>query len=245
MASTTRSFDTFAHDTTPTHLDLRSYKHALKREAKQSAKYYGYRGVHPSWIGQRYHALGPDSDQALTDLLSPLPHIFYTSCDPLITMPKHMQVATWTKRDMWDDRENDIFPLDRRHHKGKRIRDKKWWKWNPKGRERCAKMKTRALEFALGGADVESVDTCYFDFADVEVRNGCNGGEGTFSFGEESGSEMHGLDGNIALLHVGGGASPSRVDTEEDYRFSMISERDFDVISLFSDGEAVVDFEPI
>lgn len=47
-----------------THRDLRSCQKALHRQRKQSQKYYGYRGVKPSWVGQKYYTfvLVPNKD---------------------------------------------------------------------------------------------------------------------------------------------------------------------------------------
>lgn len=49
----------------PTHADLRSSEKAANRQRKQKQKYYAYRGVHPSWIGQQYYTLTLVSEEPL------------------------------------------------------------------------------------------------------------------------------------------------------------------------------------
>lgn len=41
----------------PSYVDLRSPEKAANRLRKQKQKYYAYRGVHPSWVGQQYYTL--------------------------------------------------------------------------------------------------------------------------------------------------------------------------------------------
>ena len=103
--------------------DIRSHGRDKSRLSKRSAKYYGFRGVHPSWIDKPYLRISPPLDSM--SILSH-PKIF-ASCAPLVIPVEHdIRVATWTKRDMWLDRENDIWPLDCRHHTGKRVREKRY-----------------------------------------------------------------------------------------------------------------------
>jgi len=49
----------------PTHADLRSSEKAANRQRKQKQKYYAYRGVHPSWVGQQYYTLTLVSEEPL------------------------------------------------------------------------------------------------------------------------------------------------------------------------------------
>ena len=50
----------------PTHADLRSAEKAANRVRKQTQKYYGYRAVHPSWVGQQYYDLTLVSEEPVT-----------------------------------------------------------------------------------------------------------------------------------------------------------------------------------
>src|ERR1700761_3505089 len=161
---------TISRSDTNTYKDLRSRRRLRNRQAKQSAKYYGYRGVHPSWIDQPYF------DFART-IQSPYwtynhPNI-YASMDPLVTGAE-AKVATWTKRDMWLDREYNIWPLDRRHHVGKRIREKSCWKWNEQSIGRRTRIEHRNWELAVEDArDVARLmdddnDTVYWELEERE-----------------------------------------------------------------------------
>ena len=49
------------------HADLRSSEKAANRLRKQKQKYYAYRGVHPSWVGQLYYTLTLVSEETVTD----------------------------------------------------------------------------------------------------------------------------------------------------------------------------------
>lgn len=105
------------------HKDFRSKRRIKSRRSKQSAKYYGYRGVHPSWVDQPYLTFPNMKSQF--GWTSSNSHI-YASCDPLVTDASDAKVATWTKRDMWHAREENIWPLDRRHHSGKPASERKY-----------------------------------------------------------------------------------------------------------------------
>lgn len=192
--------------------DFRSGQKAINRERKQSQKYYGYRGVKPSWIGQKFYTLvvlpteeteinshsdlHPRSRQSNIAVRRPkylsqfeneneiqqprelrdlYPNTIWTSiyhnnyvslgaseacandsldcvpqtltllnddlADPLNywngdssdrSFPKIMPnttvalaTRTWTKQDNFAMKEFGIWPLDRRHHRGKKHREKK------------------------------------------------------------------------------------------------------------------------
>ncbi|KIY00001.1 uncharacterized protein Z520_04638 [Fonsecaea multimorphosa CBS 102226] len=156
-----------------THRDLRSQRRSRNRLSKQSAKYYGYRGVQPGWIDQEY----------LT--ITNAPNSFgFAGSAPLITADAAaVKVATWTKRDMWLDRDVDIWPLDVRHHTGRKNREKYFSKWNELAIGRRMKQRSRRLDFAtqdgelLAMDDDVDMDTVYWDFEEFwgdenpEVRN--------------------------------------------------------------------------
>ncbi|OAP59227.1 hypothetical protein AYL99_06525 [Fonsecaea erecta] len=166
------------HDCTysETYKDLRSEKRGRNRLSKQSAKYYGYRGVQPSWIDQEY----------LSFTNTPRQHFYpnfsiFVSSAPLVTEPTHAKVAMWTKRDMWLDRGVDIWPLDIRHHRGRRIREKYSFKWNELEFGRRMKQKSRCLEFAAQDGELlatdDDADTMYWDFEenwDFDLDEGRN-----------------------------------------------------------------------
>jgi hypothetical protein len=129
-----------------TYRDLRSHKRIRNRLAKQSQKYYGYRGVDPNWVGQDYLAL-PASWVSRPSWTYDYPNV-WASMDPLVTSEADLlQKQTWTKRDMWQDREQNIWPLDRRHHVGKRKREKSCSKWDELALGR--RMKQREKEWGL------------------------------------------------------------------------------------------------
>ncbi|KAJ9662465.1 hypothetical protein H2198_001354 [Neophaeococcomyces mojaviensis] len=214
-----------AREDQPMHRDIRSREKALNRRRKQSQKYYGYRGVKPSWVGQKYYTLAfvpiedtkaatklkhtrgtrashkkdvsnprangfHDTDECLLDevimtkfedgfenwiwntfyydnyinlcaseargnktlthapvTLSSLESTLRDSQDPTETIPKLpadqkivFTLATWTKQDNFAQKETGIYPLDRRHHRGKRYREKCSRKWNMEKLGRGTKM---------------------------------------------------------------------------------------------------------
>ncbi|KIV79364.1 hypothetical protein PV11_06927 [Exophiala sideris] len=266
MSSHADLFEDTIEETTQTYRDLRSQKHALNREAKKSARYFGYRAVDPKWIGEQYYDLTPKA----WDTLTGMDHNFWTLCAPLLTRPEDLFVATWTKRDMWYDRESGI--IGGQWHKGKRIREKRYWKYSQKCYGKDTKTRSRALEFALEHADVESVDTTYADghddldavhFEDHDDDEDPNYGRNEendfplslselrecgydvtaaeFETMREAGYEFADDEfyENPAMSCVGGGALEAADEVPEDYGFSIISERDFDVVSLSSDGDEV------
>jgi len=116
--------------------DVRSFTHALNRQRKQSQKYYGYRGVKPSWVGQTYY------DQPTSDFWPQQPQI------TAIGKASTPMARVWTKRDMYLERDNNIWPLDFRHHVGKRKREKRWNGQYVKQLERDIKTRTKKLDEA-------------------------------------------------------------------------------------------------
>ena len=258
MASHTDLFEDPIEDITPTYRDLRSRKHALNREAKKSAKYFRYRAVDPKWIGEQYYALNEDAE----GVREAQPYFLWMQFDPLLSMPENLHVATWTKRDMWDERGNGI--IQWHPHKGHRIREKRHWKYNEKCLQRDTRTRTRNLEFALEHADVENVDTSYLeghDDLDAEIEGHDDEAESSF-WGDgvewpmtlrdwraclrETGYDIPDSDseGNAAMSWVGEPDFESADEVLEYYGFSIASERDFDVMSSSSYGDGP-DFELI
>ncbi|OCT47005.1 hypothetical protein CLCR_02547 [Cladophialophora carrionii] len=172
-----------AHAYAHAYRDLRSHRRPQNRHAKQSAKYYGYRGVHPSWVGRPYFDFSsgiqtPESEAATeaepksdAAWATKYPNL-HARMDPLLlakargTAPT---IATWTKRDMWQDREDRIWPLDRRHHVGKRFREKRSRKWNESSVGRRMRQRSREWGFVVEDARdlarlrYDDMDTVYFD----------------------------------------------------------------------------------
>lgn len=123
-------------DAVPLHRDLRSDKRAYNRHTQQSAKYYGYRGVDPNWIGQLYDPLWRKAIKCLCGPSNPERQNHLSRPD---------RVKIYTKKDMWQDRDFNIWPLDRRHHVGKKIREKSSWNDQERISGRSTKQKSRML----------------------------------------------------------------------------------------------------
>ena len=146
--------------------DFRSHRRLRNRQSKQSAKYYGYRGVHPSWLNQRYIDFP-------SNLQSPA---WQWSNDPLVS-GLEAKISRWTKADMWLERDQNIWPLDRRHHVGKRIREKRSSKWDELALGRRIKQQNSGWEFAVDDAkdlarlQCDDTDTVYWEIArELEQR---------------------------------------------------------------------------
>ncbi|KIW53362.1 hypothetical protein PV05_08942 [Exophiala xenobiotica] len=237
--------ETHPPDGAETHRDLRSRRHAQNRCAKQSAKYYGYRGVHPSWIGQPYHSLAstPTSHTALEETYGPFSAI-YPACGPLVSVPRHLKVSIWTKRDMFLDCETDIWPLDRRHHRGKKIREKRSAKWELRGLGRGMKVKARAVHDEVEVEDGQSEVHVPYPYYMEEQSYGGDG-PGRLDKDEEAAGGEEVAEGAIVDAPERGPQSldlVNGIDLDEDevlegLGFTMISERDFDVISISSKEE--------
>ncbi|KIW10387.1 hypothetical protein PV08_11349 [Exophiala spinifera] len=208
--------------------DLRSRRHARNRHAKHASKYYGYRGVHPSWVGQPHYSfmLHPSTRRSLPGEYSS----FYQASAPLVSMPQHMKISTWTKRDMWLDRDTDIWPLDRQHHRGKKIREKRHTKWTLEtlGRRMKAQSKTMNGTIAEGRAEVAML--CH--------DQGWNRGhEHPDSDPSNSDSEV---DDNGSMVQDIADEDREQADHDgsgDEEGFEFVSADDFDVQSLSSMGE--------
>lgn len=171
-----------------------------------------------------------------------------------------MTVATWTKHDMWDDRDRDIWPLDRRHHRGKKIRERRSRKWTLSDLGRRMKQRQRELGFALEEGDLTSVfddDLSVWSFREemglYDMDQCCADGDGEWA-DEQSPSMEHDAaalpEFTQTVVAVGAGMLLTHVDVEDldlyevldlelddDDEFSIISDRDFDVISISSGQE--------
>ena len=128
----------------PVYKDIRSASRRSTRSSNLSHKYYSYRGVHPSWVGQPTYYV----PTALSEHTFPP---FVNASAPLVTYSQQMRIRTWTKRDQYLDREYDIFPLDRKTHKvGRRHRGRNCdyvpARW---AEERCVKQRRREIEWEV------------------------------------------------------------------------------------------------
>lgn len=141
-----------------THKDIRSMKRSHNRHAKQSAKYYGFRGVDPNWVGQPY-----DPVWRFAKVQWNRPELYnpFENDGNIATRKLNAKTHTYTKRDMWLDREVNIWPLDRQHHVGRRIRDKWAWKDQEKVLRKKIKQKARTMAFEAEDAYYEDVDSVY------------------------------------------------------------------------------------
>ncbi|ETI25641.1 hypothetical protein G647_02415 [Cladophialophora carrionii CBS 160.54] len=258
--------DTFVY----AYRDLRSRRRPQNRHAKQSAKYYGYRGVHPSWVGQPYSDFSteiqtPDSEaeaapKSESAWASKYPNL-HASMDPLLlakargTAPT---IATWTKRDMWQDREDRIWPLDRRHHVGKRFREKRSRKWNELSLGRRMRQRSREWGFVVEDARdlarlrYDDMDTVYFDpeewdssWDDLEDADVEDFEEVAYNERGEPPPEWIDLDGERffdAWFENGVGSCWEESDAEVDVEEGSLADQeqdDFDFIWLedFEDAE--------
>jgi hypothetical protein len=146
-----------------------------------------------------------------------------------------MEVATWTKRDMWLDRETNIWPLDRRHHVGKKIREKRSWKWGERDLGRRMKQRVQRAEFAVEDAKFEDLDDDFEGLDDDLILYGadfhgpvcCASEAGRWNVDEASVEEVD--LGSPFLL----GIEDNETSEDED-GFNIVSERDFDVLSISS-----------
>src|SRR5690349_7668543 len=145
-------------ETGRTYRDLRSARRPNTRASKSSAKYYNYRGVSPSWIGQPYLKITANAtDPHYRNSWRRSDWTYLPQSNPLLAHPDEVRVCAWTKRDMWDDRAQNIWPLDVRHHVGKKIRDKWNQKWTMKDMGRKMRQKAWMMRFAVDGAVLEDI----------------------------------------------------------------------------------------
>jgi len=240
-----KSSQTICSGETESHRDLRSHSHAVNRQSKQSAKYYGYRGVHPSWIDQAYFSLEPSPT---IPYYGPFHSRFYPSCAPLVAYPGHVRVSTWTKHDMWMDRDTAIWPLDRRHHTGKKIREKRSWKWNEIGLGRKMKQKARRLASAVQGAEIEPLDPVgyyhrlFVDEMDEEYesRVGLDDLDEAAAAGTD-GAPLTGdacdVPSDVEVWSSLAFGHAVDAESEDEDGFHIVSDRDFDVVSMASMGD--------
>lgn len=103
--------------------DIRSSKRCQSRFAKRSAKYYGFRGVDPNWIGQPCDPVWRSHQRDMNTAATPIqamPQGLDTFKNEA-SLESNARSRVYTKRDMWLDRELNIWPLDRRHHVGRKF----------------------------------------------------------------------------------------------------------------------------
>ncbi|KAK5447825.1 hypothetical protein LTS15_009324 [Exophiala xenobiotica] len=238
------SFEAHPLDGAETHRDLRSRRYTRNRCAKQSAKYYGYRGVDPSWLGQPYHSLAstPASQTALKEIYGPFSTI-YPAFGPLVSVPRHMNVSIWTKRDMFLDCETDIWPLDRRHHRGKKIREKRSAKWELKRLGRGMKVKAGAVQDEVEDGEFDDVP---YPYHVEEQPCGGDGPDRSDNDDQAAGGEVVDegavIDGPVQgefdlVGALGPGLDLDEAEVLGGLGFTIISECDFDVISISSREE--------
>jgi hypothetical protein len=152
-----------------------------------------------------------------------------------------MKVSIWTKRDMFLDCETDIWPLDRRHHKGKKIREKRSARWELKRLGRGVKTNAGAVQDEIEDRELD-VDVPYPYYVE-EQSCGDDGPDRLDNDDQATGGEVVAggavIDGPVQVeLDLVGGLGLD-LDEDEVFRglgFTVISERDFDVISI-SSGE--------
>jgi hypothetical protein len=105
-------------------------------------------------------------------ILRPLPLGLLPRLRPPDRLRRAHEVATWTKRDIRLDQETNIWPLDRRHHVGKKIREKRNWKWSDRDLRRRMKQKVQRLEFAVEDARFEDLDNDFERLDDDSILHG-------------------------------------------------------------------------
>lgn len=162
----------------------------------------------------------------------------YPALAPLISMPEHINISTWTKRDMWLDRDTNIWPLDRRHHRGKKIREKRNTAWELEMLGRSLKAKSKAINGAIAEGQAEAAMLCH-DHSWNRADDAAESGQ------LNSDSEVD-CDGSVVQdiadedLGTAGDNPMNRsdlVDSGDEEGFEFVSVKDFDVRSLSSTGE--------
>jgi len=208
------------------HKDIRSLRRSRNRHAKQSAKYYGFRGVDPNWIGQQYDPVWRYEQIYWWKPFKALPLEYrpYQDMANPVDYRQNSKSHTYTKRDMWLDRDINIWPLGRRHHVGKRYREKWSWSYQEQSLQRRGKQRARALAFeAEDPYWIEDVD---LDFDD-DIYELQDGYECPVAIHEDDEIPDSSTADIFHVLH------DQVWDEDDDY--SIIDDRDFDVLSIVSD----------
>lgn len=224
--------------------DIRSSKRCQSRFAKRSAKYYGFRGVDPNWIGQPCDPVWRSHQRDMNTAATPIqamPQGLDTFKNEA-SLESNARSRVYTKRDMWLDRELNIWPLDRRHHVGKKIREKWAWKDHERTLQRGTKPRARMMAFAAENGS----------YWDNEAIYGCTGAhdyiENVYHY---AGYEDYGqwrLPDDYSNDEIPQ-ASPSIPDCDvidgfvilndiscdgDDDDYCMVEEQDFDIVSISS-----------
>jgi hypothetical protein len=217
-----------------THKDIRSLKRSQNRYAKQSAKYYGFRGVDPNWVGQPYNPVWRFDQIHWNTAARPIAGLYNPSENDgnLATCQLSAKSHTYTKKDMWLDRDVNIWPLDRRHHVGRRIREKWSWKDQEKVLRKKIKQRARTMAFEAEDAWYQDVDSVY-------------------DFNEDCEDDLYSLQGDYqsdAVFHEDATIPECTVMDDfviiheqswgEDDDYTIVEEQDFDVVSIASTESA-------
>ena len=155
---------------------------------------------------------------------------------------------------MWQDRENDLWPVDRRHHRGRAKREAYSFKYNELALGRRTRQRDAEWGFALDDARGlaqwldEDVDTVYWDLEDPwgeEEEPANEWGESPGKWRDLEGEEVcpvediadHTPDGGVDDMSEEDIVSVNLVDVEEaEYYFCPGPEED-DVVSTCSADE--------
>lgn len=211
--------------------DIRSLKRSQNRHAKQSAKYYGFRSVDPNWIGQPYDPVWRFEQAYWWKAAKAIPNdsCFDQKKTDLATCKLNPKPYTYTKRDMWLDRDVNIWPLDRQHHVGRKIREKWFWKYQERTKQRRAKQRARMLAFEADdpywNEDVDSVYD-FIDDRDDDLYELQDGYQSDAVFHQDAEIPESSVVDNFPVLY------DQSWNGDDDY--SIISDWDFDVMSIAS-----------
>jgi hypothetical protein len=146
---------------------------------------------------------------------------------------------------MWEDREFNIWPLDRRHHVGKKIREKRSWNYQERALGRGTKSRDRLMAFALDDPFyLDDVDSVYDFTAERDYMFPVYPGfeddlwsmPEYFPHDEHAQQDLEIPDCELAHGFVILDDSLWARDNDEDY--FVVERRDFDVISISSAGSA-------
>lgn len=142
--------------------DIRSASIDRKRALKAKQKYFSYRSHHPSTIGQPYLAFRPDPERPR--ISQDISNNSIHSGIPIPQLGESTCVKIWTKRDMWEERMEGIYPLRRPHHYGRcyRCHDTQ----TASGKRQMAKEKVR-LEIETDKGDKANLDCEEFEDRDL------------------------------------------------------------------------------
>ena len=102
----TSAIDDALPDCFSDHKDLRAPSIPRKREAVERQKYFGFRGINRGAVGQSYIALEFGTDSCMK-----------CGNDPLLSEPTAKKsIKTWSRMDMFAERQWNIWPLRYPHH---------------------------------------------------------------------------------------------------------------------------------